>query len=989
MSDVDSALGAIAAGRAGDPLAPVTVIVPSHAAGLQLRRRLAGITPFAGVRFETLPRIAELLGAGHLAAVGRAPLARPIRDYVAERVALESRGALRSVADLPGYARALRRIFRRLRRGGVRSSRDIKLRESASHLNEVLRLYDRFRQDTEPFYDEEDLLEEAAAAVHARRAGALEDLGAIYVLPPPAQTAGAAALLAALREAAPHYEGLDDTTGEPEVRVVLAPDPANEAREVVRDVLFVMESGIAVNETAVFHGADEAYPRLLLEAFEAAGIPAVPLPGIPLNETAAGRGVLTMAELPGKDFSRALVIDFLSVAPLKERLPAGSREVSPLTAAWDRLSRQAGITHGGGRWLKGLSAMLLDNEAQARSAAATENESWARALEFERQASGELLAVVATLIARLETLRPPQPAGSFIEAFKRAVADYFNPMDPALGDVLAEIEQLGTVAAVGGSFSLKSFALALAANLEAASVRPAKLGEGVVLADYRLAAGLRFKHVVLCAAYEGALPANPGTGPIIEDRTWARLRDEHPYIEDSVLRNERSKDAAMRAVRAAAGGTLTWSSPLYEPGGTREYYPSPLVVQAAARLESSITTASALRGCSVSAAWLRKSASPLAGSLQGPALDAFEMAVRRAVEMQRRRGPLPADHARRRVVAMLRARRSTRFTEWDGNLSELSGSDWLRVKRTLSPTSLENYGLCGFRYLCSSLFRLKSVKEPEELEMMEPAARGQMVHAVLDSFFKEMKERGRLVLDEPWTEEERQFMLSLLDQALADARERGQTGLAVFGNHEARILRSDLLRFLEEDYLFRMATRAIPAEFESPVSAEVAGVQLRGRVDRMDRTRDSRMAWVIDYKTGSASEYKAISGEDPLVGGTRLQLPAYLAAVRDAQETKAMYWFVTHRGGFEKVEYVDSEKNRNLFEHTVASISAGIQAGAFPPVSGDEDEHWGGFKNCRYCDFDRICSRRRDDELEAKAADPAIAPWFEVGKSARHEGSPQ
>ena len=100
MPDVFSALKSLAAERRLDPLAPVTVIVPSHTAGLQLRRRLAALAPFAGVRFETLPRIAELLAAGHLAEAGRAPLARPIGDYLAEVIARGSRGALAQVGDL-------------------------------------------------------------------------------------------------------------------------------------------------------------------------------------------------------------------------------------------------------------------------------------------------------------------------------------------------------------------------------------------------------------------------------------------------------------------------------------------------------------------------------------------------------------------------------------------------------------------------------------------------------------------------------------------------------------------------------------------------------------------------------------------------------------------------------------------------------------------------------------------------------------------------
>src|SRR3989442_6728960 len=115
MPDVFSALKSVAAERRLDPLAPVTVIVPSHAAGLQLRRRLAALAPFAGVRFDTLPRIAELLAAGHLAEAGRAPLARPIGDYLGEGLPRGSPGALAQGVDLPGDRPPLRRVSLRFR----------------------------------------------------------------------------------------------------------------------------------------------------------------------------------------------------------------------------------------------------------------------------------------------------------------------------------------------------------------------------------------------------------------------------------------------------------------------------------------------------------------------------------------------------------------------------------------------------------------------------------------------------------------------------------------------------------------------------------------------------------------------------------------------------------------------------------------------------------------------------------------------------------
>ena len=63
--------------------------------------------------------------------------------------------------------------------------------------------------------------------------------------------------------------------------------------------------------------------------------------------------------------------------------------------------------------------------------------------------------------------------------------------------------------------------------------------------------------------------------------------------------------------------------------------------------------------------------------------------------------------------------------------------------------------------------------------------------------------------------------------------------------------------------------------------------------------------------------------------------------------------------------------------------STAMQAGAFPAVPGDEDDFYNSFDNCRYCDFTRICSRRRVYESQAKAADPDILAWFDVAEAAR------
>jgi hypothetical protein len=406
------------------------------------------------------------------------------------------------------------------------------------------------------------------------------------------------------------------------------------------------------------------------------------------------------------------------------------------------------------------------------------------------------------------------------------------------------------------------------------------------------------------------------------------------------------------------------------------------MVAAASLLDPNIRTAGRLRRTG-ERSWLRRAASPIGVMLRGAALDAAEVNLRGTI-LGLRNGSEVSEHPGHRAVAMLRARRSAAFTEWDGNVAALAASGSLDLRRAVSPTSLENYATCGFRYFCKSVLYIGAVEEPEEREMMDAAARGQLVHHVLESFFQTMKESGRPGLREAWTAADHLDLMRLLEEALADARRRGLTGREVYSGHEARMLRAELTRFLDEDYAFREETGAIPSEFEVYIpQTDVSGVALRGRVDRIDRTPDGSAAWVIDYKTGGLWGYENMQKGDVLDGGTKLQLPVYLAAAADAEQAQALYWFITRKGGFTRIPFEATAENMQRFRSTIEAIVRGVSAGAFPANSGDENEFFGGWVNCGYCDFNRICSRRRESEFAAKSVAPEMAPWRRVGEAAR------
>jgi RecB family exonuclease len=781
---------------------------------------------------------------------------------------------------------------------------------------------------------------------------------------------------------------LDEPAARPEETFLIAPDPASEAQQAVRLVLEALGAGVPLHEVAVFHGAGEGYGRLLREAFAAAGVTAVPLPGVPVAETRSGRGVLSLARLPELDYSRTGTIDFLSVAPIQEWLPGTAGNVHEMTAMWDKISRDAGITRGPARWRQQLEAYSRDRMTQAEGLDSIEHEWRIAMMRREAQHADRLLSVIEALVVRLESLRQPQPASTFIDAFKRVIKEYLDPDALGFDEALEEIDQLGTVDALGGVFSLSSFAEALRANLEARCIRPESIGNGVIIADYRVAAGMRFQHVILCGAYEGAFPGGPGTDAILDDRIWQALRREHPFIEDAAARIVHSKEAGERAVASAGDGALTWSAPAYESGGTREYFPSPLMAKAFSEVSGRRVTASSLRrGTDLGAAVLRPT-SPLAVALRGPVLSTGELALRRAVGLAQEKRSVTPGHARFRAIVSLRARRSGDLTEWDGNLAALDDPEWLQLQGLVSPTSLEHYAKCGFRYFLKSLLRLQVMEQPDERQMMDAAERGTLIHKILERFFKEQQARNRPQPNEAWKAADLKRLVEIADEQLVEAKARGLTGLDVFAQHEARTIRADLAQFLEQDTLFRRETGAVPSQFEVPIPVqEIAGVRLRGYVDRIDRSPDGNSAWVIDYKTGSDFEMSKLE-KDPLLGGEKLQLPVYLAAAGDAAQATALYWYISRRAGFTRFSYVPDADKDKRFQATLEAIVGGVRAGAFPAVPGDEDEWKAQFGNCGFCDFDRLCSRRRDAEFQAKSEHTGVAPWRAVRQAASPEAQP-
>ena len=125
---------------------------------------------------------------------------------------------------------------------------------------------------------------------------------------------------------------------------------------------------------------------------------------------------------------------------------------------------------------------------------------------------------------------------------------------------------------------------------------------------------------------------------------------------------------------------------------------------------------------------------------------------------------------------------------------------------------------------------------------------------------------------------------------------------------------------------------------------------------------------------------------DPVDRGRRLQLPVYAEAVRAEprfpDRVRGFFWFVTSRGQFRKVELdLEDEAVQDRFESVVAVASSGIADGTFPARPGPRVQ--GGWQNCRYCDFNRLCPSNRLRLWDGKKLDRALAQY---GRLAEGDG---
>ncbi len=1017
------ALAAVVADAQGDdPLAPVTVVVPSAPAGVAVRRALGrrSGTGLANVRTLALPQLADLLASSASADGDHGPLTRT-RAAAAIRAGFAD--ALPPLSRVPPSAAVEEAVWQTFAR--LRETSDAELRTLERGSERARAVVDRYRDHRERvagLIDRHDVLVQAAAAVRAGEP-AVHGLGPVLVHLPRRLGRSDLALIEALDARVPLTVVLGVTgdvdgdrplqrlltqlatvveppaAGLPPVpppapaRVVLAPDPDEEAREAVRAVLAHLEAGaVDLDRIAVVSRVESPYRLLLHEHLRAAGLEHhVDLPWS-VAQSLPGRVLLGLLDLPDHGFRRVDVARWLRSGPLRWR----DRPVP--ASRWDRVARRAGVVQGLDQWRDRLDRRR-EELAERAASYPDEAENWER-----RQAEvDEVQAFVGELGEQLPDGRRQRWAAW--ATWAREALDGLLLVDGLpvgwpeddeadLRAVHAALAAVGELDDVEGPPDAARLRRVLADELGRQRRRVGRLGRGVQVGDLEAVYGLDLDLVVIVGMAEGWHPPRRRDDPLLPEQELAEAG-----LAEALGRPDRSDDRRDHLVARAAGADVVLTAPRSDPRGQRELQPARwLIEELAERAGRRIDVADV---ATLDAPWLRRSPSfEDATRTATTAIDPGERDLTALLRSTPVGSPALAHHpavladARlARGLDAVTARRDRRYGEWTG---QVGPRDELRFHDEASPsaTRLERFALCPFQYLLDSVLRVHAHEDPVDVEGITPRDRGSLVHQVLETFVAEQLGRAP---DAPWTEADHQRLEAILDEVGEQYRARGMTGRDLGWELESAAIRRWLGAALDRDDDERASRAVAPAAVEllfgddegTHPPAEVGlpdgrRLRFRGMVDRIDRAADGSLL-VIDYKTGKGTSYRPVD-EDRLDRGRRLQLPIYADAARRAfpgeggevPAVDAYYWFVEESGRKAWRGGAVDDEVQDRFESVVGTVVDGIEAGEFPANPGEEG--YFGPTHCGFCDYQRVCPTSRVDLWEGVRDAPALADYVELAE---------
>jgi ATP-dependent helicase/nuclease subunit B len=824
------------------------------------------------------------------------------------------------------------------------------------------------------------------------------------------------------RESTPAPRAPDAT-----VAMLSAPGESRECVEIARGIHAAVRAGTPFDRIAVLLRAPDAYGPFLVEALRRAGVPAHFARGARRPDP-SGRALLALLACAAEGYSARRFAEYLSLGEVPIRAPGGDPRAAPasgerfvpadeemlserVSAAaqvpgesagegepdpargsgslpaprrWERLLVEAAVIGGRERWRRRIAGLAGELE---RAIAEVDDPDGATAQRLRRDQEdlAALTAFALPLVDELAELPVEARWGEWIDRLG-ALASRALRSPERVQAVLAELAPMAQVGPVG----LREVQLVLAPRLQQVASPPPGVRYGkVFVAPADAARGLAFDVVFVPGLAEKLFPRKIGEEPILLDAVREPLAP-------GLATNERRLEAERLALHLAVGAArerAVFSYPRLDVDGSRPRVPSFYALEALRAAEGVLPSFEQLsrRAETTGLARLGWPAPEQAAA----AIDAAEFDLARLAALE---GDADASRgaARYLIAANPHLGRALRFrgrrwevagwTPADGLVKPIDAgrralAEHALGARSYSPTALQHYALCPYKFFLYAVWKLAPREEPEAIEELDPLQRGSLVHAVQFELFGALRDAGLLPVTPARLGAARDHLDAVIEKVAADFADKLSPAIDRVWQDGVASVRADLrewLRRQSEDrsgfvpWRFELSfglpsgRDADPASQREPVTLD-AGLCLRGSIDLVERAENGHLR-VTDHKTGK----ERFEAGGVIDGGRALQPVLYALAVEKlfagaAVESGRLY-YCTSAGGFEEREVALNEAARAAADQ-VAKAVGGALDGAFLPAAPDRDA-------CRWCDYRPVCgpyeelrvSRKHQPELAALRA---------------------
>jgi ATP-dependent helicase/nuclease subunit B len=825
------------------------------------------------------------------------------------------------------------------------------------------------------------------------------------------------------------------------VTVLSAPGESRECVEIARLVVAEAARGTPLDRIAILLRAPQ-YGAHLAEAFRRARLPAFFARGSKRPDP-SGRALLALLACAAEHLSARRFSEYLSLGevpddgkdgappppipradriapPDEETLHAllGStataesveEETSPSTAAplpdpiaeedhgaaygtlrtprhWERLLVEASVIGHADRWrrrLDGLAAKLADDvaayEKKDESALAESSRRELTALDALRRFALPLIDDLAALPERA-TWR------EWIDKLGALATRALRKPDRVLS-VLAELEPM---AAVGG-ISISEVRLVLEPRLSQLLVPELGRRYGkLFVATIDEARGLTFDVVFVPGLAEKIFPQKVVEDPLLLDASRRRLSPDLP------TNKERTDDErlALRLAIGAARERVVLSYPRLDVEQARPRTPSFYGLEVLRVAEGRLGDFEHLA---------KKAALTADARIGWPAPTRREDAVDEAeydlalLKDVLDRSEDDVDGEGRYLIDAADANphlaRALRFRwmRWDGKA--LRSSDGLvqpaeealvairehaTDKRSFSPTALQNFAACPYRFLLSAVHKLSPREEPEAIEDLDPLTRGSLVHEVQYRLLSLLRDEGKLPVTQATLEHARTRLETVLDRVQQEFADRLNPAIERVWKDAITGIGADL-----REWLRRMTLEPdwIPAHFELSFGLKDAraqdakstdepavldiGLRLRGSIDLVEKRRSGALR-ATDHKTG-----KVRAKKDAVIGGGEILQPVLYALALEKlfpgqTIEEGVLYYCTAAGGFEKVPVALNDAARGAARAVAKTVGDALVNGFLPTAPVIEKK---GYSACTWCDFKPVCGPYEEIRTRKKPQAP-------------------